>query len=120
LRRQAEPEFTTRLDLNFKLFNGVSIQLKDAKNAEEQASKLGSLPAVKNIWPVRVYDRPQTENHWVRKSGGGLKTGGILKRQGNGTTQAYSPHVMTQVDKVHAMGFTGKGIKVAVIDGGVS
>ncbi|GJN68090.1 hypothetical protein PLICBS_002133 [Purpureocillium lilacinum] len=31
----------------------------------------------------------------------------------------FSPHVMTQVDKLHAKGITGKGVKVAILDTGV-
>lgn len=32
----------------------------------------------------------------------------------------FTPHVMTQVDMLRADGITGKGVKIAVIDTGVS
>lgn len=31
----------------------------------------------------------------------------------------YSPHVMTQVDRLHREGYTGKGIKIAILDTGI-
>ncbi|KAJ2966907.1 hypothetical protein NQ176_g9924 [Zarea fungicola] len=62
-------EATTRLDLNFELFNGVSIQLNDVKTAEEKAEKLAALPAVKNIWPVVKVPRPNPKIEWVAPEG---------------------------------------------------
>lgn len=49
----------------------------------------------------------------------------LSKRDDDNGANAYanntfSPHVMVQADKLHAKGITGKGIKIAVIDTGVS
>lgn len=43
---------------------------------------------------------------------------GIQARQGQ-APDSYAPHVMGGVDKLHAQGFTGKGIFVAIVDTGV-
>ncbi|UKZ77555.1 hypothetical protein TrVFT333_005278 [Trichoderma virens FT-333] len=34
-------------------------------------------------------------------------------------TGSYAPHVLTQVDKLHAEGYTGKGIRIGIVDSGV-
>lgn len=47
-----------------------------------------------------------------------LNEGAAQMRQA--TADTYSPHVMTQVDRLRNKGFVGKGIKVAVVDTGVS
>ena len=36
-----------------------------------------------------------------------------------GDDGAFSPHILAEIDKVHAKGITGKGVKVAIIDSGV-
>lgn len=36
------------------------------------------------------------------------------------TADTFSPHVMTQVDRLRSQGVVGEGIKVAVVDTGVS
>ncbi|KAI9152320.1 Alpha-L-arabinofuranosidase A [Paramyrothecium foliicola] len=127
LRVQAATEYETRLELNYKLFNGVSIQL-DIETAEKKAAQLASLPAVKNIWPVRVVPLPElifednersnrsaTAESRNRKRQGGSKS----PEHSNVVVDANSPHTMTQVDKLHAKGITGHGIRIAVIDTGI-
>ncbi|KFA78781.1 hypothetical protein S40288_08979 [Stachybotrys chartarum IBT 40288] len=128
-RTQAEPGYETRMALDFELFQGVSIQLNDVGTAEERAAQLASLPAVKNIWPVRMIDRPQPVT--TRSGRGGAlrdqrrptRSSGrkaLHKRQqgGNGTTP-YQPHAMTGIDRLHAEGITGAGVTIAVIDTGI-
>lgn len=110
------------MEFNYELFKGVSIQLNESDTAEDRAAQLASLPAVKSIWPVRLYERPtlidavapgnSSENRVVERA--------LHKRQPNGTSDGNAPHVMTQVDRLHAEGITGKGVKIAVIDSGVS
>lgn len=102
-----------RLDLDFQLFKGVSVQLDDLEGAEAKASIMAAGPAIKNVWPVEVYDRPHPKKSWA---GTPSRAPTLSKRDG---TDAYSPHVMTQVDKLHEQGITGKGVKVAIVDTGV-
>lgn len=103
--------------LDYKLFMGVSVQLKDVENAETKASEIASLSAVKNVWPVERYGIPEDELKWA---GNPTRGNGLLSKRANETATTHAPHVMTQVDKLRAKGITGKGVKVAVIDSGVS
>ncbi|KAK2013592.1 subtilase [Colletotrichum eremochloae] len=112
---KAEADAVTRMNLNYTLFKGASIQFNNLDTAEAKAAKLAQLPAVKNMWPVRTYGIPEAEVIWTGKQGRDYVD--LKKRQlGNDT---FSSHVQTQVDKLHRNGITGKGLKVAVIDTGI-
>ncbi|KAI1643781.1 subtilisin-like protein [Daldinia loculata] len=106
----------TRMNLDYKLFRGVSIQFHDLKTAEEEAGKLELLPSVKQVWPNRVYSLPKDEIVWTGRSGGADYMKNVKRQLGNDT---FTPHVMTQVDKLRAKGITGKGVKIGIIDSGV-
>ncbi len=102
-----------RKDLRFKLFKGASIQFKDTKNADKMAAKVAKMPKIKRVFPVRRYPVP----HHVVHSTGDAVQGAIAKRQ---ETDQFTTHLMTQVNKFRDAGVTGKGIKIGVIDTGVS
>jgi len=104
-----------RKDLRFKLFKGASIQFKDTKNADKMAMKVAQMPKIKAVYPVRRYSVP----HHVVHSKGNAAADVLAKRQSE-DTDTFSTHVMTQVNKFRDAGITGKGVKVAVIDTGVS
>lgn len=112
------------MEFDYELFQGISIQLDESDSAEDRASQLASLPAVKNIWPVRLFERPGLGEGVVRRNSTdnpAVLQNALHKRQCNGTSSlGNAPHVMTQVDRLHEQGITGKGIKIAVIDTGVS
>jgi subtilisin family serine protease len=114
---EVQAKGSTRMKLDYKLFKGVSVQLDDVDQADAKAARIAALPAVKNMWPVEVYSIPDD----VVKSVGGHGAAAVLDKRakGNDTGDVFSPHVMTQVDKLRAKGFTGKGIKIAVIDTGI-
>jgi subtilisin family serine protease len=110
-------EGTTRQTFNYELFKGVSVQLDDLEKAEEKAMRMAAMPAVKNMWPVQIISRPNPIVEWI-----GAPTSDNLPamlRKRDNETDTFSPHVMTQVDKLRAEGITGKGISVAVIDTGI-
>ncbi|KAH6884600.1 peptidase S8/S53 domain-containing protein [Thelonectria olida] len=108
----------TRVEFDYKLFKGVSIQFNDHENAEDLAADMAALPAVKNMWPVKVYGLPDPRIEWTGPAG--QKPDAIKRRATNESSEdTFSPHVMTQVDKLRAEGITGKGVKVAVIDTGI-
>lgn len=110
-------EGKTRMQLDYTLFKGISVDLFDLENAEEKAASMARMRSVVNMWPVEVFSVPKPKIEWVGAPEG--ETAKVFRRQDNGT-DTYSPHVMVQVDKLRAEGITGKGIKVAVIDTGVS
>jgi subtilisin family serine protease len=128
-RIQSESTYKTRLALDFELFKGISIQLNDAETAEERAAQLASLPAVKNIWPIRIFDRPEPVSTTSSPASNGREkmnhSEGIIRKalhnrqQGGNGTRSYPPHIMTGVDKLHAEGITGEGVTIAVIDSGI-
>lgn len=97
------------------VFKGVSVRFPDTESHEEAAFAIAQSPVVKAVWPVHYYELPKTEFTPLHQ----LAPGALfnIKRQTNDT---FGPHVMMQVDKLRAKGITGKGIRVAVIDSGVS
>jgi hypothetical protein len=108
---------STRMKLDYKLFKGASIRFHDSDTANDQANLLGTKPAVKKMWPVRLYNVPKHEVHWVAGEDA-LEGGAAETRQAPEDT--FSPHVMTQVNQLREQGIVGEGIKVAVVDTGVS
>ncbi|KAI0161371.1 peptidase S8/S53 domain-containing protein [Xylariaceae sp. FL1272] len=107
-----------RMSYDHSLFKGASIQFHNVDKAEEAVSKLMDLKAVKNMWPNRIYSLPKDKIVWTGKASAAKKTEATKKRATN-TTDTFTPHVMTQVDKLRAKGYVGSGIKVGVIDSGV-
>ncbi|TKW56871.1 Minor extracellular protease vpr [Colletotrichum tanaceti] len=131
-----------RRDLNFRLFKGASFRVRNASRSDDDdtttdmSRRIAEMPGVKGVWPVRTVRMPtpkpisvgrrsNTNNPERRASGTG---GGAGKRQedhppGNNNTDSdsdtFTPHVMTQVDRLRAEGFTGKGIRIAVVDSGI-
>ncbi|KAK7754965.1 hypothetical protein SLS62_003049 [Diatrype stigma] len=91
-------------------------------------------PRVKNVWPVRIVkfkeslklanSNSQSAKAPVFNTRRTAETTGS-KRQGDGrdddetAEDTFSPHVITQVDKLRAEGITGKGIRIAIVDSGV-
>jgi hypothetical protein len=104
------------MHLGYDLFDGVSVQLHDVEKANEVVNRLAALPAIKRWWPVTSHDVPDVEVHWTGNPDGGDD----LRSRDNPTTDNDSTHIMTQIDKLHAKGHVGKGVRVAVIDTGVS
>lgn len=99
------------------LFKGASIQFHDIDFAEDKAAKLTNLSSVKRVWQNRVYHLPKDDIVWTGKSKDANAAHSNVKRQVSNDT--FTPHLMTQVDKLRAKGITGKGIKVGVIDTGI-
>lgn len=113
---------TVRVDLDFELFKGVSIQLNDVNSADEKAKTLASLPAVKNIWPVKLVPRPDPNIEWVATEGLQAlvdKSGASNIGSRDTAEPISSAQRMGQIDKMRAKGYKGRGIKVAVVDTGI-
>lgn len=97
------------------VFRGVSVRFAEKESYEEASFGIAQSPVVKAVWPVHYYELPKTEFTPLQQLT--PNTVSNMKRQ---TDDTFGPHVMMQVDKLRAKGITGKGIKVAVIDSGVS
>ncbi|KZV93701.1 subtilisin-like protease [Exidia glandulosa HHB12029] len=96
--------FQTRHQFNSNLFTGVSISLANPKDIEQ----LGSLKNVKAVRPVVVFPQPQTFDRHIPSGPSDPRV----------PPDSFSTHVMTGVDKLHAQGITGKGIKIGILDTG--
>lgn len=108
--------------LNYTIFSGASININlgnnDAATSDSNAAaaeSLASLPGVLNKWPITRYYLPDDKLESVGKLSDTTSSSLVDDSEG-----ANSTLYMTQVNKLHAKGITGKGIKIAVIDGGVS
>lgn len=97
------------------LFVGLSLNLN---GGDLQALK--DLKNVAAVWPIHTIARPSAAIQ--RKS---QSNDALLPRADDalpyiaGDLDVNRPHAMTGVDKAHAAGIKGKGIKIAIIDTGV-
>ncbi|GJE92794.1 peptidase S8 family domain-containing protein [Phanerochaete sordida] len=102
LRKRGIP-FDVRTQYDTKdIFVGASLAL-----SSQDKSQLASIPGVKAIHPVVTVSSHKPINRRVVEAAGASLPDG------------ESTHVMTGVDKVHAQGLTGTGIKIGIIDTGV-
>ncbi|KAG2016370.1 serine-type endopeptidase [Coprinopsis cinerea AmutBmut pab1-1] len=87
------------------LFVGASITVQTS----DDAATLEHLPGIKTIHPARRFDRPQP----------------VFEHIVQGPDDPHLPpfgtstHLLTGVDKLHARGILGQGIKIAVLDTGI-
>ncbi|KAF9200877.1 hypothetical protein BGZ59_003041, partial [Podila verticillata] len=84
----------------YDIFNGAAISI----NSNHQGKDIASVPGVKNVWPIVLYEAPRTIKSNVKPT----------------DPLATSLHHMTGMDvvfKKHKL--TGKGVKVGIIDTGI-
>jgi hypothetical protein len=121
---QVRTEFT-----NEKLFYGLSIQLSQNKTIAEVQSILDKIPEVQAVWPLRMVSKPRPAQ--VAGSLSDLVPGNSNMVSGRASptnssvvlpvikgANIQSTLQMADVQKLHAKGIKGKGIKIAVIDTG--
>ncbi|KAI1338783.1 subtilisin-like protein [Xylariaceae sp. FL0016] len=105
-----------RLDLSYSLFKGCSFQLHNASDVGATAREIERMPKVRKMWPVRLRDVPKDEVVWA---GNDTTAATPLRKRRDAGGDTYSPHVMTQVDKLREEGITGSGIRIGIVDTGV-
>jgi subtilisin family serine protease len=106
----------TRRVIDSSLFKGLSFNVVNAAadyNAALTIDTILEAAAVKQVWPVRKVQLPPDDKGPLI----GLPTDQPDNHRGGQVV--YVPHLMTQVDLVHQAGFTGKGVKIAVLDTGI-
>ena len=86
-------------------FNALS-----ARVTPEQESALGALSCVRSIGPVRQLYRPQP------KSLSDLPAGRLAQQSDYGV--AFEQLAQAEVIPLHQLGYTGSGVRIAVIDNG--
>jgi hypothetical protein len=110
-----------RMDLSFRFFRGVSFQIRHSSSntsTPDDLQFLQAAPRVRNVWPARIIRRNVQEGPQVPDASSPIAQNTRVKRQTQ-TERTFSPHVMTQIDKLHAEGITGKGFRIAIVDSGV-
>lgn len=127
---------------DYQLFRGVSIRFHDADLAHANMKMLSNMTSIKNskflvfrpitaslanlrskVWPVRQYSVPAVKVHWTADEDATVADpyeSAAHKIRQEGVADTYSPHLMTQVNRLRDQGIVGRGVKVAVIDTGVS
>ncbi|KAG8963822.1 hypothetical protein FRC00_004914 [Tulasnella sp. 408] len=85
------------------IFVGATVNLESDRDLDI----LADIPHVANIWPVYLHSTPP------------LTESRDLSLDSAYAFDTFAPHVMTGVDKLHAQGFLGEGIKIALLDSGV-
>ncbi|KAK6516172.1 hypothetical protein TWF506_006083 [Arthrobotrys conoides] len=100
------------LDQETSIFNGVSFDLEN--DTPENRAKINSWGEVVELSPVRLYDAAAPIAQHVTRDVTKL----MSKRAGE-PLENYPPHVQGGVNRLHAEGLSGKGIKIAVIDTGI-
>ena len=107
---------TKRFDFNHPLFQGSSFIVNDTANPQQVLDAVRSVSSVKNAWPLRLISR-QPGHVLAKGTGPGKqKPSKLMKRASEGE---WSTHAMTGVNKLHAEGYTGKDVLVAILDTGV-
>lgn len=111
---------STRLKLDHKLFKGASLRFHDVDNAHHHAKLLATTPHVKKIWPIHLHEIPEHTVHWSAGVDATLEELQDAPATRQTLADTFSPHVMTQVNRLRDEGYLGEGIKIAIIDSGVS
>lgn len=125
LARDHGIEAEHRMDLASRdLFHGASFRVPNA-TASDHADLLVALKTqaqARAVWPLRTIslDVGTPAPHDVPGGGNAAATAPspVLGRRDN-LDDHFSTHVMTQIDRLHARGFTGKGFRIAVVDSGI-
>ncbi|CAA9966729.1 peptidase [Pyrenophora teres f. maculata] len=105
-------------EFNYELFQGVTLQFADKAHEKAQLARLSSLSSVKNIWSNKIVPPSDSRVTWAAPPGSAeVESSQATKRASK--NEMYSPHVMTQIDKLHAKNITGKGVKIAIVDSGI-
>ncbi|KAF2009282.1 hypothetical protein BU24DRAFT_468257 [Aaosphaeria arxii CBS 175.79] len=103
-----------------EIFRAASYKIDISTLGDDPLTVLSSIPAIKNIWPVEVVERPDDALAW---KGSDLNTAPVsIKKQVGKVAvkgEGFTPHVLTQVDRVHGSNITGRGIKVGIVDDGI-
>ncbi|GAB1315592.1 hypothetical protein MFIFM68171_05802 [Madurella fahalii] len=110
---------SVRTEFNSKIFKGVAVDFADVKNAEETAAKVAANRQVKNVWPIRSHPLPRDIIHSTGTKAEQVASALARRQAGGNTTDTFSTHLQTQVNKLRDAGIRGKGVRVAVVDTGI-
>ncbi|KAH7310745.1 peptidase [Stachybotrys elegans] len=100
-------------------FHGVSVVLDDVDDVD----KLRTLPGVENVFPVEqlMVNRPATTETTTQEAPSVRKRAAPLSHATPSREEIdwNTPHSVTGVDRLHAQGIFGEGVRVAILDTGI-
>jgi subtilisin family serine protease len=101
---------------NTAIFTGISVDVSDSSDLEGIKSRLGAIPGVIGVADIVQYEVPQIKTISI----GSQSNFSSLTRRGDDASEDLGFTLrMGGVDKAHAAGFKGKGVKIGFIDTGI-
>ncbi|RAL60898.1 hypothetical protein DID88_010223 [Monilinia fructigena] len=119
--RAASISYDIRHKFDSTIFTGLSISVKEPGTDNELQQQLLGIPGVRGVWPVYKVPRPGRVSNLTNTESSDTDVPFVQKRQPtkSQTGSLASALELGNVDKLHAKGIKGKGIKVGIIDTGV-
>lgn len=106
------------MNLTSEIFTGCSITFRQGVNEAEELARLLAKDLVVQAWRnKRIAGQGSTNVPIAPGVPAKLKSRQAFKR--DPIKDTFSPHVMTQVDQLHAKKITGQGARIALLDSGV-
>ncbi|KID84079.1 subtilisin-like serine protease PR1C [Metarhizium guizhouense ARSEF 977] len=100
-----------------QFFRGISVQLANVRSDEDKVALMDRFKSF-TTWPVSEIGQP--DDGEAKQQPGRNKRRHLGKRDSGDATDVSWHLAMTQIDKLHKEGFTGNGIRVAIVDTGVN
>lgn len=105
-----------RQTFNSQFFRGISVRLANVRSDEDKEALMDRFKSF-TTWPVPEIGQP---DEGEAKQQPGRNKRRHLGNRDSGDAMDGSWHLaMTQIDKLHKEGFTGNGIRAAIVDTGV-
>ncbi|KAI1945319.1 hypothetical protein LOZ57_004350 [Ophidiomyces ophidiicola] len=114
LKAKEQLKLTRRHEYTSSLFKGFSFDLDEKGDVNAAIERISAMPHVKNISPIRKITAlsPKIQRYAQPQEF-------VVADQRRRTDYAEPWHKATGVDQLRKAGYTGKGIRVAVIDSGI-
>lgn len=120
-KRAASISYDVRHEFDSIAFVGLSIYVTQNNTNVELQQQLSEIPGVVDVWPVYQVPRPGVLSNSTNEDSFNANIPLVQRRQSTvtGAGDLASALEMGGVDKLHAKGIKGKGIKIGIVDTGV-
>ncbi|TGO12494.1 hypothetical protein BTUL_0087g00070 [Botrytis tulipae] len=120
-KHAASISYNVRHEFDSTAFVGLSISVTQSDTNAELQRQLSEIPGVVDVWPVYQVPHPGALSNYTNEDSFNEEFPLVQKRQSTvtGTGDLASALEMGGVDKLHAKGIKGKGIKIGIVDTGV-